>query len=709
MERTTTGESQPAGGAPTWRATVCVAAVAACLAGHAAAEPVPMRHAPQEASAWQPLGVFVEVLTGVDPDRIATADVVVQTEEGVERSVPLAMSRNALLGEVPAALVRPPSVSYYIRVVDEDGVSTTLPPGAPEGGVFTIEVAVSPDVRDRFAGGVEILSPLPGEVVPASGVEIAGLIEPRLDEPWDALLLLDGLDVSPGAEITPDLFVLALSESLSLGAHRVTFSAITATTRLEESWVFYAGERVSAEEADRAAPTAGAPAGRRERVDMQGRLELGWATVVAEDAGSDTVKSFLPYEETSMPTLDFYAAGYRDDLSILLSAHYDPVYDERLQWFASTQTDRYEVEVGDIFPSLSPTTLDWAAGTGARVAASVGRTRTEAVGLRISEADTVAGFGIYSRFALGAREDISLTDAVSASVVYVRVYDREESVPEEQRLDAPLENTVVAGVIGAHGDRAGLEVEVADATATGPLDASGGAVRARLSYEKDYDNRVLFEYVYSDPTYYSAGSLEHEPGERGADLEFSYRPWDAVKAYGSVGAYLASDSALGIASGEYAVKAYGRLDGSWTFDAGGLRAYGAARYDRTPYESYDYAYAYGTVGATWRTARLVVTGQASFSRSRSTDVRDTWGAGAELRYDLVPRRWKGRAAARWTVGSGEGAESDYTRANYALESRWIGRDVELSMEYRLINLDDRVTPDAGYTEHVVKVGLGHTF
>ena len=690
-----------------------LAVLAACLAGHAeAGEIVRMKHTPPPAtSAWQAVGIWVELLAEIAPERIVTADVVVVDADGTDRPVALAISRSALLGEIPAALIRAPVVSYYLRLVDDDGVVSVSPLGAPDAGVFRVAVTGAEEEAESGAGGVEVLSPLPGEVVQGSRPQIAALIEPELDEPWDAIVVLDGRDVTAEAEIASELFVLVSGDSLSRGAHRVTFSALTATRRVEESWVFFVGEREVGGDGVPEGPAswAGVGAGAPERLEVHGRLELGWAAVAAETSTSDTVDVLLPYNETNRPALDFYATGYEPDLSFLLTAHYDPVYDERLQWLASIATERYDVEAGDIFPSLSATTLDWAAGAGGRVVARLGRARTEIVGLRLSEADTLAGFGLYSRFALGAREDIDVTDAVTASVAYLYVYDREESVPEAGRLDDPLRNTVVAGILAVDGGRAGAEIEVADATATGELEASGGAVRARLRYEKDYDNRVILEYVYSDPTYYSAGSLEHEPGERGAELEFAVRPWDAIKASGSIGAFRAFDSILGIASEEYAVRMYSRLDGSWPLNGGSLRAYGAARYDRTPYESYDYTYAYSAVGAAWRTARLAATGSASFSRSRSPGAREVWGVGGELRYDLVPRKWKTRVAARWTLGSDDGGEVDYTRSSYALESRWVGREVELAAEYRLIELEDRASPDRGYTEHVVRVSLGHSF
>ena len=104
MVRTTTGGLRRRHEMLRRPAALLFAALAACLAGHAAAgEPVRMRHVPAEARAWEPLDVAVELLAEIDPARIATADVVVLGDDGVERSWPLAMSRNALLGEIPAA------------------------------------------------------------------------------------------------------------------------------------------------------------------------------------------------------------------------------------------------------------------------------------------------------------------------------------------------------------------------------------------------------------------------------------------------------------------------------------------------------------------------------------------------------------------------------------------------------------------------------
>ena len=676
---------------------------AACLSGYAAAEPVRMRHTPPPAAtAWRPVAVSVELQEEIDRAAVATVDVVVLSGDGTELAVGLSMSRTALLGEIPGAYVHPPTLSYYFRLVDVDGTESLLPSGAPGGGLFSVAVTGGEDALT--ARPVEILSPLPGEVVPTRGVEIAGLVDPPLDEPWEALLLLDGRDVTDEAEVAAELFVFVPQDTLGAGGHRVTFSAMTATRVVEESWVFFAGSRDARESAPPAAEAVW-----EERPEVHGRLEVGWAAVAADLVETDTVSVALPHDEVSSPTLDFYASGYAPDLSFLLTAHYDPVYDERLQWLGSLETDRLELEAGRIFPSLSTMTLDWAVGAGARAAARLGASKTEVVALRLSEADTLAGLGLYSRFALGARQDVEVIDSVMASAIYLRVFDREGSVPEANRLEEPLLNTVVAGVVSVDAGAAGAELEVAGSTAEGAEQSSGEAVHARLLYEKDYDNRVILEYVYIDPDYYSAGSLEHDPGERGAELEFAYGPGDALRASGSVGAFRGVGSTVGVSPGGYALRSYGRLDGSWRLDDASLRAYAAGRYDRTPYESYDYVYTYASAGVTWRTSRLAASGSGSFSRSRSPGARDTWGVGGDLRYDLVPSRWRARLSARLTFGDDEEGDTDYIRGSYTIESTWAGGEAELTAEYSVIDLDDRVSPDQGYTEHVLRISVGRPF
>lgn len=687
------------------------------LAGAAAsAEPPRLLHSPVSgATAWRPVGIEATLAGDVSHERIATLDVVVVADDGELRSVPLALSRNAAFGEIPGALVAPPALSYYLRLVDTEGTVVTLPPGAPEGGAFRVPVAAERDAPLAqeaaaiwTAGSVEVLSPVPGEVVAERRPEIAGLIDPPLEEPWEALVVLDGNDVTGSAEIEPGFFVLSIADSLATGPHRITFSAVGAAGAVEASWVFFVGERtLPAEDWSAAGRFAEPPEPPPGGWGAVGRLELGWAAVVAETTAVESLDVFLPYDEVSRPTLDLYASGTSGSRSFLVMAQYNPVYDDDLDWSASLRTRRFDVEGGSIFPSLSRTTLDWAAGLGARAAARLGRSTTEVVVIRMSEADTVAGFGIYSRFAIGAKETFEWSQGLGASIVYLSAFDREESVPQEQRLTDPLRNEVVAGLVSARRGRLDGELELARSSAEGEAEGSGTAFRARIGFGGDLDNRISLEYASSEPEYYSAGSFEFEPGESGIQIDYAYRPGEKLKTSGWARVGRRTGAQSTVADDELELKAYARADLSWRLARGDARAYVVGGYDRTPYEAYDYEYAYGALGSTWRLGRTRALGSVSWSRSESPEATDTWTVAADLRHEIIAARWTARAAGRWTAGTGD--DTDYARSHYTFESRWDLGEVDVTTEYWLIDRNDRGDASQTYTEHVVALSVGRAF
>ncbi|MFH1864642.1 MAG: hypothetical protein ABIK85_02040 [Candidatus Eisenbacteria bacterium] len=678
----------------------------------------------------------------VSPERVATADVVVATADGGLRSIPLTLSRNSLFGEIPGALVAPPELSYYLRVVDADGMVISAPPGAPESRLFVLAVTGGPDAGlsgartgsepadgstgttgpDWVSASVEVLSPLAGEVVVERTPQIAAVFDPPLDEPWDALVVLDGADVTQASSITSGLFVLSSPEPLANGAHRVTFSAVTATGPVEASWVFFVIERADDGISEDQQP-ARAPAGAAEpSVDVwgapgtgwgapdeawqvSGRLEAGWAVVAAETTAVESTDVFLPYPEVSRPSVDFYLSGVRGSGTFLITARQDPVYSDDIEWLVSGKAGRFEADVGQIFPSLSRSTLDWAVGQGARVSARAGRSTTELLGMRVTESDTLAGFGIYSRFAAGGKQSFDWSERLSASIVYLSVFDREGSVPDEQKLSEPLRNSVVAGLVRAARGALTGEAELARSEASGETEGSGTAFRAKLRFERDWHNRVSIEYVSSEPGFYSAGSYEYDPGEHALELDYSYRPNARFSSSGWVRTGRSFDSESSLAQDEFEFKAYSRAELSWPLGAGDARTYAVVRYDRVPYETYDYRYAYGAIGGTWSRGGTRLSGSVSRSIAHSPDETSTWSAYGDLRRELIRNRWTARAGARWSAGAG-GDRTDYTRVHYTLETRWDFGRADLKAEYWLIDREDRADPLQSYAEHVVRVSIG---
>ena len=702
---------------------VCIALALTPVAA-ARGQSFSIRHSPPpRAVAGEPLSIEAVLVGDVSPERIASADVVVAMPDGELRSIPLTPSRNSLFGEIPGVLVTRPSFSYYLRVVDMDGIAATVPPGAPEGGLLVVPVEGGGDSRpgpasgpgpgvadtDWTSGTVEILSPLPGEVVAEDTPQIAALFDPPLDEPWDALALLDGADVTELAEITSDLFLFSPVEPLGTGPHRLTFSALTGTGTVETSWVFFVHERTWGDGLPEDWIRSDRPAWTPQDAAWQvaGRMEAGWVKVAAETPAVDSVDVFLPYAEVFRPSFDFYVSGVRGAGALLVTARYDPVYSDELDWLVSGGTEKLHVEAGDVFPSLSPTTLNWAVGQGARLSASAGRSTTELVGMRMSEADTLAGFGIYSRFAAGGKQSFDWNERLSASLIYLSVFDREESVTDEQQITEPLRNNVVAGLLRTTRGHLSGELELAHSDAEGEIQGRGTAFRAKLELKRDWRNHISLEYVASEPDYYSAGTYEYEPGEHTLALDYSCRPNKIFSSSGWVRTGRSFDSRSDLAENEYELKVYSRAELTWPVNEGSARTYVVARYDRSPRVTYDYSYTYGALGGTWRRGRTHLLGNVSWSGVRSPGETNTWSASGDIKHEIIRNRWTARVAARWTAGSG--SETDYTRSHYTFETRWDFGPVDLEIEYWLIDREDRADPSQTYTEHVVTLDIGHTF
>jgi hypothetical protein len=352
--------------------------------------------------------------------------------------------------------------------------------------------------------------------------------------------------------------------------------------------------------------------------------------------------------------------------------------------------------------------MDWVSGQGARIVGSFGASTSELVALRVSEADTAEGIGIYSRFAAGAKQGLRLGE-LSASLVYVRIFDRDESVPSDQQLVEPLVNNVYSGILGLGGDGRSMEIEVAHSDARGPTDSDGEAYRVRGELGESTGKRVSLEYIDSESSYYSAGSLEVDPGENGLELEFAYGSPQRVLSSGSVGVFRSRGGSYGLAEGEYKLELYGRTDVSWTTESDYLRTYVIGRYMSTPYELYDHIYSYAALGGSWRLGRARGSVGTSYGRTRSPGRRDTYSAGGDVRFAFSPTPVSGRLDLRWTLGTSTDGDTDYTRVSYLVEASWAVGVYAITGEYRLVDREDRSVRDESYTEHVVRLSVGRTF
>ncbi len=683
-----------------------------------------LHHTPQQAV---PAGTCVcvewTVPGGLPHDEIATADVVIVSlsvnGSRSERTIPLVPGRDVLRGEIPAEAVRSPAVEYFLRIVDMDGTESVLPPGAPEAGLYRTTVFDLSLRSDRLpADGsidttVELLSPLAGEVVHTATPEIAGLIDPPLEDPWEALFILDGEDLTQSLEVARDLFVVTLHDSLDRGGHAATLVVFTPSRTVEASWVFFVHERGDAAPTEELGVEFGdlLEAG---PLDLHGMVEVGWAVVLAETTAVESLDVYLPYEETSAPSFNLYAAGGVGGASILVTVQSDPVYDEDIHWLVSAEGQRYRLEAGEVFPEFTSTTLEWASGVGVQGELKHGRGLTRAVAMRMSEADTIGGLGIYSRFALGVLERVEWSERTSVTLSYLHTFDREGSIKEEQRLVEPLVNHVLASEARVEfGGGGSVEIEIGRSGTSGyvsPSDDSfsGTAVRAELGWVRDHGNRALLRYVQSDSDFCSAGSLRYDPGERGLELEYAWSVM-GVKLSGSSGMFRAGDPDGGIALDRSEMKFYGRADIVREIGDGSIRGYGVARHDVIPYDAYSYRYTYAAGGATYRVSRVSATLSLSWSRTDSDGRSHTISAGGDVRLAVMPGRLSVRGSARWTIGESDDGDTNYERASYALVTKLTGGEQDIRVEYRYLEKEDIATPAQSYGEHVLKIGVGASF
>ena len=684
------------------RAAVTVALLTAVLAASGSAARADLRVvcSPPVAAGEGAALVVDAAITGADPRELGTAAVVVLTPLG-ERSFAMLATAGGLRGEIPAEFVLRPEVRYYVLVADLGGDAVTAPPGAPASAWYSTAVAArEPASLDP---GIVVVTPRPGEVVHERRPDVVAMLDPPLAEPWMAVVLIDGLDVTLSADVLADHFYLAPPNSLADGEHSVTFSALDAGRSVEGTWSFFvrtaAPRQVTPGSLEGAAPARAREPGAA--TSVIGSFEIGWAVVEAETTAVESLDVFLPYEEASAPTFDLYASALGPEGGWTAVLRYDPLYDDRLNGSVFVGTAAVELEAGDVFPSLTRATMDWASGLGARASARLGAARTEAVVLRLAEADTAGGLGVYARYALGAKESLEWGES-GAAVAYLHAYDDTGSVPAEDRIADATRNDVLAAQVSLRTGRRLLEAEVARSWSEGDAEGSGEYVRVRASYEVDYANRVSLEYARADTAFFSAGSLAAEAGKEGVSVEAALGPDWPVSALATVEAYRMRGAAAGFDPDGVATSVYGRADVALAVEGGEALCYALGRYDRTPYEAFEYRYVQAAAGCSFRRGVLSSSVSLSWSRTDSDEESDAFGVGGDLRWDVVPGRLRAAASGRWTFGRGG---EDSTRAAHTAALRYLSGPWAVEAEYRRSELDDRVSPGDGYTEHVGLVSL----
>ncbi len=316
---------------------------------------------------------------GDDPP--LAADVHVRVAGAGEYDVLEATARGEFFrAELPALYSTPPGIEYWISVRTESGAELTAPERSGPAQPYFITVSAK-EALERIV----ILSPEPdGLVDPSESPILSVLFDPPLVPPATATLFLDGVELTGAVELTPDYILYEMTEPLRPGVHEalVVLHGEDRST-VEKRWSFHYGE-ISPQGA----------------LDLSGRMEAGWASAVTASVRGEP---YVPYEETSSLRFDLYAGGEWANRSIYIAASRDPIYDEEVRFTGRISSERFSLEVGDIYPSFSELTVSWLSGEGAILTTEGGALRNEIFAVRTLNADTTGGFGTYSQFIAGER------------------------------------------------------------------------------------------------------------------------------------------------------------------------------------------------------------------------------------------------------------------------------------------------------------------
>jgi hypothetical protein len=184
--------------------------------------------APSESEPFIPVTLTVNLLQGETIERV----VLIYRPFGESQYTPVDMDivGNVASATIPAKVVQPPGVEYYIVLVGRDGVMETYPlsetadpfRNPPEK---TLRLAVRP--ADETSPDVTFLSPDPNATVPEEDLVISfSLLRADSTVASQATqVMLDGVDITPEVVFSGEIGVFVPSNAnrqIAPGMHRVT-------------------------------------------------------------------------------------------------------------------------------------------------------------------------------------------------------------------------------------------------------------------------------------------------------------------------------------------------------------------------------------------------------------------------------------------------------------------------------------------------------
>ncbi|HGJ65180.1 TPA: porin [bacterium] len=253
-------------------------------------------------------------------------------------SQPMIRSGDSYEATLPARYVTGKAIEYYITLYISDGSVITSPAQNPASMPYAI--IIMPATQGWF----EVLYPEANSVIKEKKPEItASFVEPIYSKN-DIQIRLDGKNITQDCEITEYFFSYTPKKDLSSGGHSITLINLS-KFNMAGSWQFF----IEGKEKD--------------FQDFYGIMSLTW-----QYADADSESKYLLYNKGSsfgiLGQLGGKILNHQFDSWINRNALYGR---ETIDLGVGVYGDKFTINVGDIFPTMSKLTLDGMPAVGAEI------------------------------------------------------------------------------------------------------------------------------------------------------------------------------------------------------------------------------------------------------------------------------------------------------------------------------------------------------
>lgn len=260
---------------------------------------------------------------------------------------------------------------------------------------------------------ITILSPLPDSLLPRDEpLEISLLLSGLQD--YSLVLLLDGQDITAGAQITGDYLYYLSDFAPRPGPHQICLTALSGQeTVFSHSWRFNAPQTLSVPE---------------DAWPWEAWASLGWQY---SDCSADTAGLGLSYPTGFQPRAELSLSGLLGRGNFNGNLSYDPSYDRDPHGQLQFYHPRWEMSLGEFYPRLSELAFSGLSPLGGAGSFKYGRLKIDLLACRSQPADT--GYQTFAQYIYGSQGSLEFRDSLVFSAGYFTGYDQPSSLPDSVR------------------------------------------------------------------------------------------------------------------------------------------------------------------------------------------------------------------------------------------------------------------------------------